>query len=639
VRLTFIITAFLLWGIHPAIAQFGVNDTVKIKEVKIYNSPQIVTPESAFKSLEVDSLELSEKSSGNLADVLNEHSTIFVKSYGSNGLSSVSFRGTSAAHTMLLWNDIPINSSMNGQVDFSLIPLAFFDGVEIDFGGASLDKNAGSLGGSINLKNEVDYSNRLSISAQQRIASFGNSGTSFIVKGGREKLQVHLRSFYKFGENNYSYVNKGKEDFPEEELENAATQQTGVMGELFYLLSKRSEVSAQFSSLISKREIPSIMLINNNRETQNDYSNRFSLGYIFNSDFWQLSIKSSLFGDQLDYENQLLQTQTSTAFRGVKNVATFVFQPSTKHSFKSKLHYDYDVAENKAYPQDKELFRKAFYLNYSYSPSSRVILSLINRLEVVSNQSALILPAFGISYQLFEESNWLLRLNASKNAKYPNLNDLYWQPGGNEDLKVERSNGLELGIVNSELKLSKSAQFDVNANLFYLNIQDYILWEPSAFGYWRSRNIEEVESKGGELNIGMYLNWGKLKSRTIAQYGYTSSVNKQVKQVNDASVNKQLIYVPAHSFNFRSSFEWKTWSLIYQMNYNAERYTTTDNSDYLPFYTLHNLQFQKQLAVRKQRLVIMAEINNVFNSTYQAIQWRPMPGRNYGITINYQLLK
>jgi len=632
--------AAVLWiGLSPLKAQFGVNDTTKIEEVIIESFPTIVSPETAFKSLEIDSVALSDKSSGNLADVLNEHSTIFVKSYGSGGLSSVSFRGTSASHTMLLWNDIPINSSLNGQVDFSLIPLAFFDGVGIDFGGASLDKNAGSLGGSINLTNSVDYKNQLSIEAQQRFASFGNSATSLIIKGGNTKVQAHMRAFYKSGENDYTFINKGKEGFPEEQLKNSAVQQYGVMGEIFYLLNSRNELRINASYLAADREIPAIMLINNNKEQQQDYFNRLGISYTLRKDLWQFNFKSNMFDNQLNYENLLLQTNSSTAFKGIKNIATASFQPSTKHSFKTKLHYDYDVAENKVYQENKRLERRAFFLNYSYSPTKRIILSALTRLESVSRQPALVLPAFGASYQLFKKSNWLFRLNLSKNAKYPNLNDLYWNPGGNKDLKVEKSEAIEIGLANKSLPISEQLKLEVNANVFYLKIEDYILWEPSAFGYWKSRNIEEVQSKGVELNLGLTAKVGNVKNRTIAQYGYTSSINKKVKQVNDASVNKQLIYVPEHAFNLRSTFEWKEWGVTYQLNYNAERFTTTDNSEFLPFYTLHNIQLQKQLFVSKQRLVIMFEVNNLLDNSYEAIQWRPMPGRNYGITINYQFIK
>ena len=43
-------------------------------------------------------------------------------------------------------------------------------------------------------------------------------------------------------------------------------------------------------------------------------------------------------------------------------------------------------------------------------------------------------------------NNWYsLVLNASRNFRYPSFNDLYWQPGGNLNLKSETSLQAELG--------------------------------------------------------------------------------------------------------------------------------------------------------------------------------------------------
>ena len=46
--------------------------------------------------------------SNSLSDLLRKNGQIFVKEYGA--LSSSFLRGTSAAHTQLLWNGIPLNS-------------------------------------------------------------------------------------------------------------------------------------------------------------------------------------------------------------------------------------------------------------------------------------------------------------------------------------------------------------------------------------------------------------------------------------------------------------------------------------------------------------------------------------------------
>tara|TARA_R110002049_G_scaffold216946_7_gene388387 strand:- start:1709 stop:3628 length:1920 start_codon:yes stop_codon:yes gene_type:complete len=637
IRFSFLL--FLFFVIYDSFSQGNFLDTVDIPVVTVKSDFKIESEDNSFKKVQIDSIQMSQKSTGTLADVLSEHSTIFVKSYGVGGLSSVSFRGTSAAHTMVLWNDIPINSSLNGQIDFSLIPLAFFDGIEIDFGGASLEKNAGSLGGSVNLQNIVNYNNRLSVAFQQQFASFGNVGTSAIIKVGQERFQSNFRVFRKQGENDFKFTNLGKDGFPEERLQNASVEQFGVLNEYFFKPTRTSEIMLQASVISTDREIPAIMLVNNNRELQNDQAYRATLGYKIEKTNWRLNLKSSGFLDELDYENQLLQTETNTTFSGIKNLAHFNWDIAVQHQLNVKLHADFDEAESETFSEDKTLKRQALFVNYNYSPSDRIKTSAILRTEALTNQPTLLLPALGVVYRLGKESNYLLRLNASMNAKYPNLNDLFWQPGGNPDLQVERSKNLELGIANQYLFIKDWMSWKIEATAYYMLINDYILWQPTAFGYWKSDNLQEVVSRGGEVNWSIRTKWKKLRNTTTVQYGYTSSVNQLAKQENDASKNKQLIYVPEHSMNIFSQFNFKQWQIIYQLNYTGLRYTATDNSDFLPFYNLHNIKVQREMQFKNHQFSVSAQVNNLFDADYQAIQWRPMPGRNFGITLNYSFDK
>lgn len=625
-------------GIH-AYSQEKFLDTVNIPSVEVSTIFSIEKEQTSFKSLAIDSIKMSQKSSGSLADVLNEHSTIFVKSYGVGGLASVSFRGTSASHTMVLWNDIPINSSLNGQVDFSLIPLAFYDGIEINFGGASLEKNAGSLGGSINLSNITDYGNRFSIAVQQQFASFGNLSTSAVLKFGRKNFQSNTRIFRKSGENDFKYINLGKKGFPEERLRNAGVEQFGILKEFFLKPTTNSELSLQISTISTDREIPAIMLINNNKEAQKDDSQRATIGYKLDREVWQFKLKSSVFRDELSYTNELLRTENNTSFEGIKNLAQLNYELSEKSDFKVKLHADFDRATSPSYELDRNLNRQAIFFNYNYLIAKRVKVTAVVRGEAVTDQPSVVLPALGFIYRLGEEKHYLLRLNTSFNAKYPNLNDLYWQPGGNPDLKIERSKNLEIGVSNEYIYLADWMNWKFEATAFYMNISDYILWQPTAFGYWKSENLQEVVSQGGELNWSLRTKWRSWRNTTTFQYGYTSSVNQLSKQANDASRGKQLVYVPEHIANIFSQFNFKSWQLIYQMNYTSERFTATDNSDRLPFYLLHHFKLQKAFQLKTHHFSVAFQINNALDEDYQAIQWRPMPGRNYGININYNINK
>ena len=55
--------------------------------------------------------------SRDLGEVLAANSSIYIKSMGRGSLATASIRGTSSNHTQVLWNGMPINSSMVGSFD------------------------------------------------------------------------------------------------------------------------------------------------------------------------------------------------------------------------------------------------------------------------------------------------------------------------------------------------------------------------------------------------------------------------------------------------------------------------------------------------------------------------------------------
>ena len=95
----------------------------------------------------VDSAVLHESISRSMADILMQNSTAFVKSYGRATESTVELRGTSPAHTQVLWNGMRVNSPILGTLDFSTIPSSFIDQANILHGASSIPLTGGGLGG------------------------------------------------------------------------------------------------------------------------------------------------------------------------------------------------------------------------------------------------------------------------------------------------------------------------------------------------------------------------------------------------------------------------------------------------------------------------------------------------------------
>lgn len=136
----FIILSFVLIFFLAATSYSQhISDTFLIREVTIVEKG--LTDITGLRYFHIDSGKLSENSSGTLSGILLEHTSLSVKSYGSGGITTASFRGAGPSHTQVLWNGIDINSPMLGQVDFSLMPNIFLDEVTIYNGGCALTNN------------------------------------------------------------------------------------------------------------------------------------------------------------------------------------------------------------------------------------------------------------------------------------------------------------------------------------------------------------------------------------------------------------------------------------------------------------------------------------------------------------------
>ena len=198
--------AFLLLILikQQSIAQKLSDSTIKLPEFTIINSK--IKPLQGLKTTMVDSVVISQQINASLADLLAAYTPVFIKTYGQGGFATASFRGTSASHTQVLWNDVTINSPMVGQMDFSMIPVFFMDDLKMMYGGSSLANNSGGLGGSINIANNPNKE-KLKIQYTQQFASFSTYGSYLNIGLGSTKFQSRTSIMYLSYENNFSFKN------------------------------------------------------------------------------------------------------------------------------------------------------------------------------------------------------------------------------------------------------------------------------------------------------------------------------------------------------------------------------------------------------------------------------------------------
>ncbi len=170
--------------------------------------------------------------------------------------------------------------------------------------------------------------------------------------------------------------------------------------------------------------------------------------------------------------------------------------------------------------------------------------------------------------------------------------------------------------------------------LFNRNIKNWIIWLPQD-NYWVPQNIMEVWSRGSEVNARISYNIGNWKYEFSLLTSYTISTNEKIKNTNDASVGKQLIYVPMYNATGNFSIIHKKWHFNYNQTYTGYRYTSSDNTQFLEPFHLSGIYLKRKTKINKFKTEIFIRADNIFNANYQAMAWRPMPGRHYqtGLTI------
>jgi iron complex outermembrane receptor protein len=207
-------------------------------------------------------------------------------------------------------------------------------------------------------------------------------------------------------------------------------------------------------------------------------------------------------------------------------------------------------------------------------------------------------------------------------------------------LKPETDYSAEMGVVYN--LTSKNERFFMEAEVsgYYSYMLDLIMWTPTEDGsVWMPENINEVLARGIETGLNLNLKVGGFDLMIANTYNFCRSTYENVKSPTDSSLGKQLIYIPEHTLNLNASVKKSGFYLIYNFSFVSKRYTGTDNKTAMPPYYLSNIILGKNFLVKKLILSLQLQIGNLFDLDYQSIASRPMPGRNYALTLRFNFKK
>jgi len=612
------------------------EDTIRINEVRVTAAGSI--RHIPFSTMGMDSVIISNFRDNDLGSLLQASSPVFLKQNGNSGLASVTMRGMSGSHTLVLWNGISITGSNTGMADFAIIPVMSASAVLVTGGGADLEEISGSIGGKIELLSEPSEVPGTQASVAT-IAGSNNKYASLVtIKTGNAKISANFSLWGKRAENDFPFNNM---DAPGGAVklrrENAATASAAIMHDLFFNGANSSAALHLWYNL-SDRELPGpVTTVQQNfGETQDDRALRGAISFKTTAGKLSLDIISGLTVDANTYNNEV------AAIQGDNKSAAYTFRTAFKYRLRENLEFglnlgdEYQTASSLSYEGRKERNLLSSSLSAVFYPAKRLRLTLQAR--QVTEDTKFVTPEFtgGGSYLISSDGRSILRANMSRNVKLPTLNDLFWNPGGTADLDPEISTGAEIGYSYNDVTAT-GIHNSIDITLYATGVKDLIQWVPGEYGYWSAENIRDVKVHGLETMVKKIIPVSRGKITMGTNYSLTGSMVKSSGVLNDKSIGKQLLYTPVHhlSANFSVNYAFLNGGL--RLFADSRRFTTADNSEWLPAAFQVNTDIGAALPLERTLIKIDFCADNILNRAWESMRNYPMPLRTYRIKLNFNL--
>ena len=531
------------------------------------------------------------------------------------------------------------------------------------------------MGGAVKLATKPAEAKGFGVQYIQGVGSFKTFDEFLRLTYGNKHWQVSTRAVLSSSRNDFKYRNHDKKEnvydedmniieqyYPIERNRSGSFRDFHLLQEAYYNTGKGDRFGLNAWYINSNRELP--MLTTDygdatdfdNRQREETFRGILSWDHI--GEQWKVATKAGYIHTWMayDYKRDVGNGTMAHMTRSRSKIDTFYGQVEGEYYIGSEWLFTANLAAHQHIVQseDKNIIRQdgdkaivgyrkgrpelSGVLSAKWRPIDRFGISATLREEMYGREWTPIIPALFVDGVLSRRGNITAKASVSRNYRFPTLNDLYFLPGGNPDLRKERGRTYDAGL---SFAVGKEGVYSLSgsASWFESFIKDWIIWLPTPKGFFSPKNIKDVHAYGVEVkaNLSVALS-AKWHLGLDGSYSWTPSINNgEPMSVADRSVGKQLPYIPRHSANLTGRLSWGSWSFLYKWCYYSERFTMSSNditlTGKLPEYFMSNISLEKGFSFRWADLSLKGTINNLFNEEYLSVLSRPMPGINFEIFI------
>lgn len=468
---------------------------------------------SAARTARPDSLLLRAMPATSLGDLLALTSTLNLRSYGPPGtLISGASRGLPADHLVVYWLGVPLNSPSLGMVDLSAIPTSLFGTPLIQSGNRLSHSQSGGAAGSIHLSHANNdqhavgssYDNLANLRHWARMVFHPAEGLKLSTRYQRERAQ-----------NRFSYNDPFLFGNPERTQENNRFQRDALIQEASFTPNNKWLIEAGVWLQHSALDIPDIMgKMGHALAHQRDSSVRATLAVTHYTNIGRFNARFARFSEHLHYTYRMqedapvsIDSQISTHRNFAQLGWQHQFGALDAEAFLDASHEQAASLNHGVNGANRTLFGAQGRLSYTFkkwrlNTGGRYDIGLGARVPV---------PEVDLEYA---SAIGTLRLGGRRIFRYPDMNQLFWRPGGDPMLDPEFGHTFDLSINKTFSSDRKSAYY--NVSVYQQKMESLILWTNDGTGL-QARNIREINSRGILAQVEVVLPADRIDVRQTVQ--------------------------------------------------------------------------------------------------------------------------
>lgn len=606
-----------LWIAVLSINAQPTPDSVKVlKEVPVRDYRMLERP-AGSEAILLNRTVMNALPSLTAAELTSNEGSMVTRTQGPGMLTTSHFRGGQASQTATFWEGIPIGNAMLGQQDLALLPAALVGDVRLTPGsqGGTLGNQA--VAGSLHFNQTLRSVQRWTPTITLQTGSWGQA-IGLVELEGALKRHLIKAAFYQsqsmndFPVKDYFSMIMGYRPQPNARQDLQAVR-FSIQGPLQHAWQYR------YHLLYTKanRQIPPTLTQNSSKAAQADASLRQVIQLDHGQKNNRYRVRLFQQWERLRFEDPM------TGIFSHSEIADWGLEGFWSHSLSSSWEVSaqgsaqLQSVSSTVYKANLNRFSGQVQLNYqTFSGKLRTTASI--RTETANQIFSGLQPYLGVC---IGDSTIKWTAQVSGHFRYPTLNDLFWIPGGNPALKPESGWGGETGIE------AGWHIFKLKLNSFYRHTENLIFWRPMNAGIWSPVNLSDAHAIGLELRFSWQ--WKRTHFSSTGQWG------KYTREGGTTAMP----YMPEWTISQWIEQGWRNWSLAFRMNVQDSVLDPEGLNGRLPGFAVIDVFLKKSISFAKQSFTISLMVRNLTDKEYQVIAWRAMPGRNWGIALQWHPLK